>query len=52
VKVARTSTSGFGPSKAIRKYMDGKISSTDYVREARKETERQVERDLKSPKRK
>jgi hypothetical protein len=43
--------SGFGPSKAIRKYMDGKISSSDYVREARKETERLVERELKRPKR-
>lgn len=39
-------------STPIRKYMDGKISSTEYFREVRKSTSRDVRRELKeqSPK--
>jgi len=38
---------------AIRKYMDRKISSKEYFHEVRKETARQVERELRdaNPKR-
>jgi hypothetical protein len=38
-----------GPSKAIQKYMDRKISSGEYFREVRKETARDVARELREP---
>jgi hypothetical protein len=38
-----------GPSKAARQYMDRKISSYDYFRAVRKETAREVARELKEP---
>lgn len=38
------------PSTSIRKYMDGKISASDYFREVREKTARRVERELKTPK--
>lgn len=38
---------GPGPSIAIQKYVDGKISSDEYFREIGKETAREVERELR-----
>lgn len=36
----------------IERYLDGKITKDSYFREVRKETARQVERDLKQPSKK
>jgi hypothetical protein len=51
MREARTAV-GPGPSRAIREYMAGKISSSEYFRKVTKETSRQVDRELsvKSPK--
>ena len=42
-------TADLGPSKAIREYMDRKITSDDYFRRVRKEAVREVERELREP---
>ncbi len=38
-----------GDKTLIEKYMDREISSSDYFREVRKETVREVQRDLEQP---
>lgn len=37
------------PSAPMERYLDRQITSKDYFREVRKETARQVERELKQP---
>jgi hypothetical protein len=49
VKRVQTAAGAFGTSDAMRRYMDGKISSSDYLREVRKEAAREVDRELKKP---
>jgi hypothetical protein len=39
-------SAGTGPSPAIRRYMDDKINSSEYVREVSEQTERELEREL------
>lgn len=48
VKLMKASE-GAGPSPAFRRYMDGKITSTEYFREVRKSANADVQRELEKP---
>jgi hypothetical protein len=39
-------SAGAGASPAFKKYMDGKISSSDYLRESRKQVAKEVRREI------